>query len=199
VLEGRCLLRILWYVSSRALNTIVDVRAIYRKHIASRKPRVLEVATGFGINTWALLEFLRSVGGVLTSIDIDPKAIRRARKIFERYVEEGILSLDVVDARSLPYNSGSFDYVVSHMTMHHINDIEAALDEMLRVLKPGGRIIIVDLNPTIIMSMIPEHGKKKLDSVRSRVIKYVWDKLSVIDHGDLRFSYYIVAQKRVTS
>jgi len=193
------LLRILWYVSSRALNTIVDVRAIYRKHIASRKPRVLEVATGFGINTWALLEFLRSVGGVLTSIDIDPKAIRRARKIFERYVEEGILSLDVVDARSLPYNSGSFDYVVSHMTMHHINDIEAALDEMLRVLKPGGRIIIVDLNPTIIMSMIPEHGKKKLDSVRSRVIKYVWDKLSVIDHGDLRFSYYIVAQKRVTS
>ncbi|MEM2204157.1 MAG: class I SAM-dependent methyltransferase [Sulfolobales archaeon] len=193
------MLRILWYVSSRALNTIVDVRAIYRKHIASRKPRVLEVATGFGINTWALLEFLRSVGGVLTSIDIDPKAIRRARKIFERYVEEGILSLDVVDARSLPYNSGSFDYVVSHMTMHHINDIEAALDEMLRVLKPGGRIIIVDLNPTIIMSMIPEHGKKKLDSVRSRVIKYVWDKLSVIDHGDLRFSYYIVAQKRVTS
>jgi len=193
------LLRVLWYVLSRALNTIVDVRAIYRKHIASRTPRVLEVATVFGINTWALLEFLRSIGGVLTSIDIDPKAIRRARKIFGRYVEEGILSLDVVDARSLPYNSGSFDYVVSHMTMHHINDIEAALDEMLRVLKPGWRIIIVDLNPTIIMSMIPEHGKKKLDSVRSRVIKYVWEKLSVIDHGDLRFSYYIVAQKQGTS
>ncbi|HWQ17882.1 MAG TPA: class I SAM-dependent methyltransferase [Sulfolobales archaeon] len=193
------MLRILWYVLSRAFNTIVDVRAIYRKHIASKTPKVLEVATGFGINTWALLEFLKSVGGVLTSVDIDSKAIRRARKIFRRYVEEGILSLDVVDARSLPYNSGSFDYIVSHMTMHHINDIEAALDEMLRVLKPGGKIIIVDLNPTIIMSMIPEHGKKKLSSVRSRVIKHIWERLSVIDHGDLRFSYYIVAQKQEAS
>ena len=190
------MLRILWYISSRTINTIVDVKVIYRKHIASKTPRVLEIATGFGINTWALLEFLKSVGGVLTSIDIDPKAIKRARKIFGRYIEEGILSLDVADARSLPYSSGSFDYVVSHMTMHHIDDIEGALDEMLRVLKPGGRIIIVDLNPTVIMSMIPEHGKKKLSSVRSRVIKHVWERLSVIEHGDLRFSYYIVAQKQ---
>lgn len=187
---------ILWSIISRIFNSIVGAEAIYRKHIVGRSPRVLEVATGFGMNTWTLLKIVESVGGVLTSIDIDPGAVKKAMRIFGRYVEKGILVLDVADARSLPYSDWVFDYVVSHLTMHHIEDIERALDEMFRVLKPGGRIIVVDLVPSIVANLIPGHGWEKLDSTRSRVMAHIRERSSVIDRGDLRLSYYIVAQHK---
>jgi len=48
----------------------------------------------------------------------------------------------VAGAESLPYDDGTFDVVVGHAVVHHIPDVEAALREVLRVLKPGGRFAI---------------------------------------------------------
>jgi ubiquinone/menaquinone biosynthesis C-methylase UbiE len=48
----------------------------------------------------------------------------------------------VAGAESLPYDDGTFDIVVGHAVLHHIPDVEAALREVLRVLKPGGRFVI---------------------------------------------------------
>jgi SAM-dependent methyltransferase len=47
----------------------------------------------------------------------------------------------VADAESLPYADDSFDLVVGHAVLHHIPDVELALREVLRVLKPGGRFV----------------------------------------------------------
>jgi ubiquinone/menaquinone biosynthesis C-methylase UbiE len=48
----------------------------------------------------------------------------------------------VADARQLPYDDDTFDLVVGHAVIHHIPDVEGAFREMLRVLKPGGRVVI---------------------------------------------------------
>ena len=48
----------------------------------------------------------------------------------------------VGDAEHLPYDDGSFDLVVGHAVIHHIPDVELALRECLRVLRPGGRLVI---------------------------------------------------------
>jgi SAM-dependent methyltransferase len=45
----------------------------------------------------------------------------------------------VADAESIPYPDNSFDLVIGHAVLHHIPDVEQALREVLRVLKPGGR------------------------------------------------------------
>jgi SAM-dependent methyltransferase len=47
----------------------------------------------------------------------------------------------VADAERIPYPDGSFDLVVGHAVLHHIPDVPAALREVLRVLKPGGRFV----------------------------------------------------------
>jgi ubiquinone/menaquinone biosynthesis C-methylase UbiE len=45
------------------------------------------------------------------------------------------------DAESIPYPDGTFDAVVGHAILHHIPDVEGALREVVRVLKPGGRFV----------------------------------------------------------
>ncbi|HSR24450.1 MAG TPA: class I SAM-dependent methyltransferase, partial [Candidatus Eisenbacteria bacterium] len=47
----------------------------------------------------------------------------------------------VADAESIPYEDATFDLVVGHAVLHHIPDVELALREVLRVLRPGGRFV----------------------------------------------------------
>src|SRR4029079_12466389 len=47
----------------------------------------------------------------------------------------------VADAEELPYPDASFDLVVGHAVLHHVPDVERALGEVLRVLRPGGRFV----------------------------------------------------------
>ncbi|MFL6129508.1 MAG: class I SAM-dependent methyltransferase [Mycobacteriales bacterium] len=99
--------------------------------------QALEIGSGTGFFLLNLMQAGVAARGSVT--DISPGmvevALRNARG----------LGLDVdgqvADAETIPYGDGTFDLVVGHAVLHHIPDVERALREVLRVLRPGGRFV----------------------------------------------------------
>jgi ubiquinone/menaquinone biosynthesis C-methylase UbiE len=100
--------------------------------------RSLEVGCGTGFFTLNLK--LGEVLGDCHVTDISPGMVEVARRN-----AEGLgfaVSGRPADAETLPYDDDSFDIVVGHAVIHHIPDVALAFKEMLRVLRPGGRVVI---------------------------------------------------------
>jgi ubiquinone/menaquinone biosynthesis C-methylase UbiE len=101
--------------------------------------RVLEIGAGTGRN----LAFLAPAPGVaLTGIDPSPEMIALAR---ERQRRTGRAARFLVgEAEALPFADGAFDAVLSTLALCTIPDPAAALAEAHRVLRPGGRIVLLE-------------------------------------------------------
>src|SRR5580765_3039336 len=104
---------------------------------ATRGLKVLEIGCGLGTDgaQFAL------AGADYTGIDLTEAAIDLARRRFALSGLKG--DSRVSDAEKLDFADESFDLVYSHGVLHHTPDIEAAVREIHRVLKPGGRAIVM--------------------------------------------------------
>jgi SAM-dependent methyltransferase len=116
--------------------------------------RVLEVGCGPGHLS---VRLARRHGLDTTGLDLDPAMIERARVNADRAVDgdERRPSFLVGDVASMPFPDGTFDLVVSTMSMHHWADPAAGLAEMARVLRPGDRALVWDFRP----GYVPLHGE----------------------------------------
>ena len=99
--------------------------------------KALEVGCGTGFFLLNLKQADVLDEGAVT--DISPGMVQVA----QRNAEQLGFTVDgrVADAESLPYGDSQFDLVVGHAVLHHIPDVELAIREVLRVLKPGGRFV----------------------------------------------------------
>lgn len=110
---------------------------VMRPRALARAPKdVLDVGCGEG----RFCRMLKQNGVNVTGIDPTPKLISaaRARDVGGAYLE--------APAEKLPFRDGSFDLVISYLTLIDIPDIQAAIHEMSRVLKPGGALLIANLS-----------------------------------------------------
>jgi len=99
--------------------------------------RLLEI--GFGTGT-DLLQFARG-GAAVTGVDLTPRSIEIGRARFEIYGERGEFLIG--DAENLGFPDASFDVVYSFGVLHHTPNTELAIAEIHRVLRPGGRAIVM--------------------------------------------------------
>jgi phosphatidylethanolamine/phosphatidyl-N-methylethanolamine N-methyltransferase len=100
--------------------------------------RVLEVGVGTGIS---LPQYSKNCQ--ISGIDISEPMLRKAQ---ERVAELGLTNVEglwVMDAEHLTFPDDSFDVVVAQHVITTVPNPEATLDELARVLKPGGEIILV--------------------------------------------------------
>jgi ubiquinone/menaquinone biosynthesis C-methylase UbiE len=138
--------------------------------------RLLEV--GFGTGT-DLLQFARG-GAVVTGVDLTPRSIEIARRRFEVYGFTG--EFITGDAENLSFPDASFDVVYSFGVLHHTPDTHRAVTEIHRVLKPGGRAIVMLYHRASLYyfgSIILKHGllrgellNEKPAEIMSRHVEY---------------------------
>ncbi len=92
--------------------------------------QVLEDGCGVGM----FVEKLAARGGTVVGLEYD----------FERAAEAHTRAAQILNAagENLPFPDGQFDLILSHEVIEHVQDDRAAVAEMVRALKPGGRIVL---------------------------------------------------------
>jgi SAM-dependent methyltransferase len=98
---------------------------------------VLEIGCGLGTDG---AQFAQA-GAQYTGIDLTEAAVDLARRRFEIFKLPG--TFRVADAEKLDFPDDSFDLVYSHGVLHHTPDTQAAVREIHRVLRPGGRAVVM--------------------------------------------------------
>jgi 2-polyprenyl-3-methyl-5-hydroxy-6-metoxy-1,4-benzoquinol methylase len=115
---------------------------IYRYRFAAafvKNKRVLDIACGEGYGMAALM---RSGAATVIGVDVSPEACDHAARRYGVNTQQG-------DAQSIPINDASIDTIVSFETIEHVANPEKFLDECVRVLAPGGQLIISTPNRDI--------------------------------------------------
>lgn len=122
--------------NEEALNRIVEWAG------TGPEDTVLDVACGPGLLACAFARVARHATGV----DMTPAMLEQARK---QQQERGLTNLtwQQCDSYALPFPDGVFSIISSRFAFHHFQEPLAALQEMQRVCKPGGRIIVADMAP----------------------------------------------------
>lgn len=122
-----------------------EFRYLKEKHILScldqidfKGKRVLEIGLGLGADS----EQIVKRGGLWSGIDLTKESIARVKTRF-RLRKLPYEKIDVGTVCDLPFETGHFDIVFSHGVLHHVPEIIKAQEEIARVLKPDGLLIVM--------------------------------------------------------
>jgi SAM-dependent methyltransferase len=126
-----------------------SVARLRRDLLAAARGDVLEVGFGTGLN---LPHYPARVHRI-TAVDPNPGMHRLARRRARRAGVE--VDQRTLGGERLPFDGGAFDCVVSTFTLCSIADVGQALNEVYRVLKPGGRLLFLE------HGLSPEPGVQK--------------------------------------
>ena len=119
--------------------------------------RVIDIGTGTG----RMLTLFASRARRLDGIDFSHRMLTVARanldrdKIDHAHVRYG-------DACAMPYEAGSADLVIIHQVLHFLDEPERAIAEAARILKPEGRLLVVDFARHELEFLRTEHGHRRL-------------------------------------
>lgn len=105
----------------------------------STDERILDVGGGKGAIAARVME--ASKGGEVYAIDPNGRRVAAMKK------EHPTLKSSVAKAESLPFSESFFGKVYTTMALHHYDDMDKALQEFARVMKHGGKLVVLEVDP----------------------------------------------------
>lgn len=121
-----------------------------------KNKKVLDVSCGRG--TFACY-YVNNFGAKITGIDLSPDMIKTSIDRAKRYGLENSTEFKVANSMDLPFPENTFDIAVNECAVGLTSDPQKCLNEMMRVIKPGGTIII---HESLWLKELPEEEKKDL-------------------------------------
>ena len=141
-------------------------RALVHEALAAQPGEaVLDVGCGPG---FYVAEILGRIGesGRVTGVDTSAPMLAMAAR---RAGEAENVTLEEAPATDLPFEDASFDAAVSVQVLEYVDDVERAIAELRRVLRPGGRVVLWDVDwPTVSMH--------SADAERMQRVLAAWDR-----------------------
>ena len=110
-----------------------------------KRGRVLDIGLG---DCGCMSLFLAKKGFDVIGIDTSTKAIHVLRKQTAKRKFKRNFAAKVANVEKLPFKDNEFDAVFAYHSMHHVHNIKTAINEMFRVCRKNGLILISDLNDT---------------------------------------------------
>ncbi len=162
---GRPLARMLGYddhwlegIPERSIESFAGTGNPFSLGILRPGERVVDVGSGAGIDSLITARMVGSEGWVI-GVDMTPAMLEKARR---SAYEGGFTTVEFRQglAESLPVLDSWADVVISNGVLNLTPDKDAALREMARVLKPGGRLQIGDI---LVQKPVPESAKRDID------------------------------------
>lgn len=101
---------------------------------------VLEVAAGTCVCGCSLAPLVQNV----TCLDMTSAMLMAGKETAGKQALEN-MAFVIGDAEELPFLNDSFDIVISRLAFHHFPDIDRSFDEMVRVLRPHGKLVFIDM------------------------------------------------------
>lgn len=120
---------------------------------------ILDIGCGVGVDSLIAARLVGPSGSV-RGIDLVPEMLNRAQEN-ARLVGAGNVEFTEGSAEELPFPDSSFDVVISNGVFNLVVDKVKALEEVMRVLKPGGRFMIAD---QVLVGELPQETKARVEN-----------------------------------
>lgn len=160
-------------IDRRWRRTAVDALGIHQPQ------QILDIATGTG--DFALLLAKRLKPQHIVGADISEGMMAVGREKVKDEGLQNVISFQHEDCMQLSFPDGSFDAVTSSYGVRNFQNLDKGLQEMQRVLRPGGHLLIVELTPP------PRFPMKQLFWIYAHVVMPLLGRL--ISHDDSAYTY----------
>lgn len=181
-----------WYAKNTGRN-LAEFHRLAKRIADQLKPgdRVLEVAPGPGYLAVALA---RLGSYRITGLDVSRSFVRIAR---ENAARDGVdVSFRQGDAAALPFGADSFDFVVCRAAFKNFSDPVGALNEMHRVLRPGGTALVMDMRKDASRASIADEvAKMKLGRIDAFLTRTILSALRKRAYSRLDFERMVRATR----
>lgn len=131
-----------------------------------------KLAADIGAGSGFVTEGLLNLGLRVIAVDRSEAMLEEMKR---KFGEGGAVEYRIGEAESLPLIYSSVDYAFANMCLHHVESPPAAIREMARILKPGGKLIITDLDRHDFDFLRTEHCDRWMGFQRPDVARWFAD------------------------